>query len=228
MGDFLVALFYGFIMSSIPSRWIVTESNIANAPDVLPALAGCKMERTKTPYYKTNTTEMASGRETRVSLWSSPRWKFTLSYEFIRDRVTQPELKKMYGFFLGARGAYGAWFYQDPYDNTVSGGIVGVGDGSTRTFQPTKPINGFSDPVYAFFGYPSVYINGVLKTYGTDYSIGSWGQITFTTAPSSGAVLTWSGSFLYVCRFANDELETVQMYKDLFSSKGVEIITLKP
>jgi hypothetical protein len=60
-----------------------------------------------------------------------------------------------------------------------------------------------------------------------DYSVGSTAAITFATAPTSPAVLTWSGQFYYRCRFLQDSTEFEQFLKQLWSNKKVEFVTVK-
>jgi len=216
-------------MSSIPSRWVVTEIPISTAADVFPALPGQGFYK-KTPTWNTTVQNVASGREVRISNWSGPKWAFDLSYEAIRNRVTMPELTLLWGFFATARGRYGAWFFQDPFDNLVSGGALGTGDGTTTQFQATRTLAAgsgyaFNEPVYAFYLQPTVYINGVSTT---AFTVSPWGVIQFSTAPTAGQVLTWSGGFLYVCRFDIDTMDTTQITHDLFSTTGLKFVSLKP
>ena len=63
---------------------------------------------------------------------------------------------------------------------------------------------------------PKIFVNGSLKTSGSDYTIGGTGVITFAVAPALNAVLTWSGSndsvpsWYYRCIFAEDMLGDLQ------------------
>lgn len=75
-----------------------------------------------------------------------------------------------------------------PYIPTTSAAVT-----VNPAYWPTLG-DGF-DPVYALSGSPSIYVAGVLKTVGTDYTLSTTGLVTFTVAPASGAALTWSGSF---------------------------------
>ncbi len=66
---------------------------------------------------------------------------------------------------------------------SVTGESVGTGDGSTKEFlldfYPVKS------------GSLTVYVDGVAKTEGTDYTVDyNTGKITFTTAPADGASIT--------------------------------------
>jgi hypothetical protein len=48
-----------------------------------------------------------------------------------------------------------------------------------------------------------VYVNGAPAA-GT---LSATGVYTFTTAPASGAMLTWDGTFQYLCQFTDDTLK---------------------
>jgi hypothetical protein len=69
------------------------------------------------------------------------------------------------------------------YETAVTGENVGTGDGTTTTFYlANTPVKVDSE---------TVYIDGVAKTRGTDYTIDyDTGAVTFTTPPASGAVIT--------------------------------------
>ncbi len=69
-----------------------------------------------------------------------------------------------------------------------------------------------SDIVQAVNGTPTIKVNGVTKTAGTDYSISSLGIVTFTTAPVLNASLTWSGSFYFLCRFSDDQWSDLSQF----------------
>lgn len=60
-----------------------------------------------------------------------------------------------------------------------------------------------------------------------DYTVNPLGQITFTSAPASSAVLTWSGNFMFLVRFDQDEIDTQQMMNGLWSAQGISLIGVK-
>jgi hypothetical protein len=43
-------------------------------------------------------------------------------------------------------------------------------------------------------------------------SINGTGIITFNSAPAPGAKLTWTGSFYYLCRFAEDTIDATRNF----------------
>jgi uncharacterized protein (TIGR02217 family) len=62
---------------------------------------------------------------------------------------------------------------------------------------------------------------------GGDYTIGPLGKITFNSAPAAAAALTWSGNFMFLCRFDDDSLDTAQMMNGLWSASGLSLIGVK-
>ena len=208
----------------IPTRWLITTPDLADDPDVCPFFAGQEYPAQKSPTFPpTIVRRSVSGREIRASLGDVPWWHFKLSYAVLRDRVTQPELDRLLGFFCNHNGQLGSFYYYDPFDNKVSNAIFGLGDGSTTTFQMSRDVaagtvNNFSEPVYVLNGTPTVYVNGVATT---GFTIGNFGSITFTAAPAGGAQLSWSGSFMFLCRFGTDQIDPAQMVSDLWSLDGL-------
>jgi len=191
---------------------------------IFPQTIGLKIERTKTPEWKTITHRAASGKETRTSLMSYPLWNFALSYEFLRDDIATNEFKSLAGFYNNMKGGYDTFLYLDPYDNVVTAQNFAVGTGSALAFQLVRDIGTFIEPVTNLNGTPSIYKNGVLQTSG--YTISN-GIVTFSVAPASGAVLSWTGSFYYRCRFKSDTIDFKQFMYDLWESSKVEFVSVK-
>lgn len=192
---------------------------------VLPTFPGLKWGTTKTPMWSTRVQKSASGRELRASFYSYPIYKFSLSYEVLRGNGLA-ELQQLIGFFNARQGSYDTFLFQDPDDNSVTLQSIGLGDGTKTKFQLVRAMGGFVEPVFALNGTPSIYKNGTLMASG--YTINSTGLVTFTTAPANGDTLTWSGSFYYRCRFAQDSTEFEQFLKQLWNAKKIEFFSVKP
>ena len=190
---------------------------------VFPQSNGLKIERTKTPQWKTITHVATSGKETRTAMMSYPRWVFSLSFEFLKDDLTA-QFATFAGFFNNLKGSFDSFLYLDPYDNTATSQAIGTGDGSNKVFQIVRNFGSFIEPIKAVVGSPSIYLNGVLQSSG--YTITD-GVLTFTTAPSSGAIVSWTGQFYFRCRFLNDDIELSQFMYDLWEVKKVEFISIK-
>lgn len=212
----------------LPSRWVITGPSLADDPDVFPLLAGQSFITAKAPMWSTGIAESTSGRERRTRRWSYPKWRFEVQYEVLRNGPSYLEQQRLLTFFNLHAGMAQEFFYFDPSDNVVTGTPFGTGDGTSTTFQlkRTMGVSGFSfsEPVRALNGAPVIYINGVATT---AFTVGAYGQITFTTAPAAAASLSWDGSFLFLCRFDNDEMEVAEMMQGLWSNSGLSFMSVK-
>jgi uncharacterized protein (TIGR02217 family) len=215
------------MQSYLPSRWLITAPNFADDPDIFPLLPGFSFIASKRPQWNTAVSQASSGRERRRMGWSYPLWNFKVGYEVLRDGPNYQELERLQAFFNAHAGKYAEFFFCDPSDNQVTDQRFATGDG-TATFQLTRTIGAgnltFVEPVRGVFNTPIVKVNGAIRS---DYSIGPLGQITFAAAPAAGAALTWSGNFLFLCRFDQDDLDVQQMMQGLWSQSGLAFVTVK-
>jgi uncharacterized protein (TIGR02217 family) len=214
----------------LPTRWLVTTPNLADDPDVFPLLPGQMFVSQKAPTWTTTVKTSASGRQVRATCASAPIWSFKVGYDFIRDRITTPELARLLGFFNTRQGQLGSFFYYDPTDNAVVDQPVATGDGQLTTFQLTRTVGAggpyaFVEPVYVLNGTPTVTVAGAATT---AFSLGAYGSITFTTPPPEGAAIAWSGGFMFWCRFTTDQITPAQQVASLWSLDGLTFESLKP
>lgn len=193
---------------------------------IFPTLPGLSWGSRKTPVWKTVTHESISGMELRVALMTYPRYRISLSYEFLRAGGGLAELQTLIGFFNQRRGSWDDFLWLDVDDCTASGVVFGAGTGTKTTFALARSFGGFLEPVQDFVSAPVIKVNGVVKATPGDYSISN-GMVIFSVAPAVGAALTWSGQFYKRVRFEKDEAEFEQFLKDLWSAKKIELITVK-
>jgi uncharacterized protein (TIGR02217 family) len=217
-------------MSMKPSRFVIPGgTDLSTDPDVYPILVGQEFIAKKTPVYSTAVTTSTSGKERRRPQWPYCKWKFEVGYEFLRNVPTDSELQSLFAFFGSKKGQYQEFLFYDPEDNVVETQSFATGNGvrTVYTLQRTITHKGKSmvDPVRAFYGNPVIRINGSTTT---AFTVGDYGQITFTSAPANGAVLSWSGSVLFVCRFDDDELDVEQVMSRLWAGRGVSFGSVKP
>jgi len=182
---------------------------------------GLKIEVSKKPSFSTLINRAVSGMESRLGLMAYPLWEFSLAYEFLRDMAAFNELENLVGFFVQRRGSLDSFLYTDPQDSSVTDQSIGTGDGANKNFQLQRAWGGFNEPVHNVNAITNVKVNGSATT---AYTINSTGLITFTTAPANTAIVTWSGTYYYRCRFSADELEASQMLKDLWELKKLQFI----
>ena len=177
----------------------------------------------------------ASGREVLVSSAQYPLHEFELVYNVIRNTSGYTELTQMMGFFLQSAGVLNGFLFQNPYDNAVTGNVIGTGDGTTTTFVLTRTFGsgGFTgtEPIgYLNSGVTlNVYVNGVLQTLTTNYTVDQTypgkQTITFVTAPAAAAVISIDAGYYYFCRFSADTLDFNQVLYDVFQIKRVTLVS---
>lgn len=202
-----------------------------------PALAGLSFDSTKTPLFNNIVQRSVSMAELRGSFASTPVYDIVLAYDLLRDDATHNELKTLMGFFMARQGSWDSFLYQDPDDNVASSTYFGTGDGATQVFQLTRPYGSFTESVSNFsadatvsngapatLGAAAIYVNFVLMTVGTDYTVSSTGLVTFTVAPPFGYSLNWTGIYYYRSRFAieNNPFTLQQFMSKLWEAQQVE------
>lgn len=186
--------------------------------EIFPSLPGIAAERDLTMEFDNIVARASSGRRYAMGKRLYPVYRWTLTYNFLRQRMGQTEMTQLAGFFLRRRGNLQSFLIRDREWNTVaSPQDIGLGDGVTRTFRLLYDRGGFLDRVdHALL--PVVTANGSMVS-GVTHEGGS---VTLPTAPTSGATLRWTGQYLFRVAFANPDLTLKQFLKDLYST-GVEI-----
>ncbi len=194
---------------------------------IFPTLPGLAWNVGVAPTFATSVKRAVSGRELRAAFQAYPLWKISLAFEFLRDGNRGADYDTLAGFFLARKGMWDSFLFTVPSDNSVTAMNFGTGDGSTKIFQMTRTFgaggNTFIEPCQNINGAPSIYVNGVLKTLTTDYTISN-GLVTFVTAPGNGLAITWTGSFYYRCRFLQDVSDFSLFMADLWEMKKIEFI----
>lgn len=199
---------------------------------VFPTLAGLGWGYIRSPLWSTKALTSASGREARTTFFSYPRYKYVLTYDLLRTgtiwNVVYTEWQTLVGFFNLRGGSYDSFLFADPEDNSATTQQFGTGDGSTTAFQLTRTLGSYNEPVFDVNSAPLIYINGVLKTVTTHYTISSVGVVTFTSAPANATVLTWTGTYYRRVRFSQDTSDFEKFAQNFWMHKKVELISLKP
>jgi len=185
------------------------------------------MKVTRAPLWKTGIKESVSGREVRNSYMAYPLWDFTLSYEFLRAASSFGELQSIVGFFNSRRGAWDDFLFLVPDDSVATLYQFGTGNGSQSNFQLLKSFGGFIEPVYDVKGTPQLYKNDVLLVVTADYTISATGMVSFTTPPTAGHTLKWSGEYYQRVRFKKDSIDFDRFLYQLWEAKKVELRSVK-
>jgi uncharacterized protein (TIGR02217 family) len=179
------------------------------------------------PRFNTKAQGAVSGRETRAAFMQYPLWDITVGYEFLRTSVVLPELNTLVGFFGARKGSWDSFLILLPEDNACTDMAFATGDGVTRVFQLTRSRGAggfaFSEPVMNVLALTNIKAAGSVVS-GATYSIGSTGLVTFITAPANGALLTWTGSYYFRCRFLQDTVEFARFMSNLWDAKKVQMV----
>jgi len=212
-----------------------------------PNFPGQKPTTSRTPIWQTVVKESTNGRELRLGRQPYPRWQYSLSYEFLRNRANLRELSDLTAFYSLCRGQAGEFLFIDDDGPAVidpdTGAQIGTifsaaadqpfatGDGSAAVFQLTRQIAGsafaFVEPVWAPTGTPKIKNNGAVVP-SSSYSIGETGLIQFASAPAAGRVLAWTGTYAMRCRFSADTLEFKRMLLGLHEVPKVDLLSILP
>ena len=165
----------------------------------------------KTPNFNTVRQVGAAGINSAVALKPYPTWDF----EFALDHITGNEktatsvVAQILGTFMATAGGANLFLFTDPQDNTLVGAQFGVGDGTSTKFQLSRNIYGQPDIIQNTNGTPNIYVNGTITA---PASISATGVVTFSTAPINTGILTWSGSFYFLCRFSEDTIDSTRNF----------------
>lgn len=193
---------------------------------IFPTLPGLTWSSTKASQFSTRIQRSVSGRELRAAYYSTPIWKFSLSYEFLRADARQ-ELQQLIGFFNARQGSFDSFLYFDPTDNACSKQIFNIGDGVTSRFKLSRNLGGFVEPISALRTLSSIQYDGVNVSANTYTANMSDGTVTFVPPPPAGTVLSWTGEFYFRVRFAQDTTEFENFMHNLWSAKKVELVSAK-
>lgn len=200
-------------------------------------LPGVTFNIKRTPQFQTRIQVAISGAETRIADWSFPRYSYELQFEFLRNNATYQELQRLSAFFLARRGSFDSWLFDDVDDNTVTGQAIGIGDGATFDFPLVRSYGAPGHPAWLdTIGAPNVvsavYLDGVVQTVTTDYTVSVWGDatpgvISFVSAPGGSVVITADFTFYWPCRFVDDLLDFEKFMSFLWKAQKVKFMTIK-
>ena len=196
---------------------------------VFPSFQGWSWEKTITPVWNTQTYESESGRETRIQKWKYPRYKISLTYNFLTDNTSKWQLDKgdierLQGFFNAVGGSFDDFLYFDDTENSVENQTFGLGNGQQTVFQLVRNHPYWAEPVNGIVEIPQIFIDGVLTT---EVSVDPYGVVTFDSPPPADSVLTWTGNYYFRVRFDNDEIELTRTWDGVWESIEISMKKVK-
>jgi uncharacterized protein (TIGR02217 family) len=193
---------------------------------VFPSLPGLGYSVTRSLIWKSLTQTAVSGDETRVQLWSYPRYQYTLTFDVLRTAAAFAEFQTLLGFINARGGAYDSFLFEDVDDNSVAGQPIGIFNGTATQTQLVRGLGGFTEPVFAPHTVSRVYLNGTPVSSGS-WSVSATGLVTFTSAPASGALATADFTYYWPVRFVGDQTDFEKFASRRYAVKKLDLITLK-
>ena len=177
------------------------------------------------PTFNTDKLPLKNGGRRRIKRRDDPLHVYTFTYD---DR-SDTDVIALRNFFVDRRGDFEAFLFKDWMDFSVTAGQIGVGDAANKNFQCVQVVG--SDNPYTRVirhlksGTLSVYVNGVLKTLTSDYTVSSSALVSFITAPGAAAVVTASFEFYVPVSFDGDAFTERLAYRTL-SARAVSGLTV--
>lgn len=171
------------------------------------------------------TETSANGREFTTTQETYPRLRYSFGYA----GLVKADIDTLLDFWSTHKGKTDSFLFEDPLDKTVTLEPIGTGNGAVTAWQLGRSRSSgpasFLQPIFDLNGAPLIYVAGTLRTSG--YTVSATGMLTFTTAPTSGQAIAWSGNFYHRCRFDMGDMTASQFTQTLHRAK-VQIITRKP
>lgn len=209
-----------------PARWIAALPDRGLvADDVLPYMPGQTYLAKKSPAWSTGVQKSASGRRRTTAYYPAPFWTFQINYNAVRKRPGMDEWSRLVAFFNKRKGQFGDFLYFDRTDHQVTKHRFGVGDGATRSFQLSRAIDGWVEPIY---GVVSIDLLTVAGIPARGYSVDEFGLVTFDLAPHMGQILEWTGAFFFRCAYDSDSLDGTQPFGRIWEMKNISFTSIKP
>lgn len=193
---------------------------------VFPRLPGLAWGVVKRPLWKTVVHESASGVEARLAYYTRPRWRWTLTYDLLRQGGAEQEFETLAGFFNLRRGRWDAFLFEDATDNTVTDHLFGIGDGARTRFPVTRTFGGFTEPVSSVTAFGAITVDGApASVLSSDVTDGQQ-DVTFTTAPAAGASLRWTGTYRWRVRFDQDAADFSTFARAFWELRQLTLISV--
>jgi uncharacterized protein (TIGR02217 family) len=182
--------------------------------------------------WDTSIEQNVTGKEVRIAYETYPRYQWDVIYSLLRSDSTNHELQTLLGFYNSRNARFDSFLYTDSDDYSVTLQPIGIGDGSTRTFQLVSTFGGFTQPVLAPNTVSAVYVDGVNQV--GFWSVSNWGSttpgvLTFSSghAPANGKAITATFTYYFPVRFVDDKLSFNNFMNQLWECKKLSFISIK-
>jgi uncharacterized protein (TIGR02217 family) len=188
------------------------------------------------PERRTQIVELASGDEERNASWANSRRRYDAAYGIRRA----DDLAAVVAFFEARNGRLYGFRWKDwgDYKSCLPSGVpaatdqtIGTGDGTTTVFQLVKAYSSGAQTWTRMITKPvagtvTVALDGVSQAAGWLVDA-TTGQITFTTAPASGVIVSAGFEFDVPVRFDTDQLDVTHDIERLGSITSISLVEVR-
>lgn len=181
------------------------------------------------PQFSTLIQTQFGGFEQRNQNWSESRGSWDVSTGI----KSTADIQQIISFFRARRGRARGFRFKDWSDYTIVNGAVGTGNGVLAIFQIKKRYTSgavFYDRIITkpVSSTVKVYLNSVLQTLTTHYSLNSsTGVITFVSPVAIGVTVSVDCEFDVPARFDIDQLNVSVTNHDQYISSSIPIVEIR-
>lgn len=155
--------------------------------------------------WQTTIVQLGNGGEQRNQDWEENRHSFDVGYGI----SSLADLRAVRDFHKGRRGRARAFRFKDWMDFELDAELIALGDTTETDFQIIKTYSPNSNPYVRRITRPitstvEVYLDGVLQTIATNYTLLAGGIVHFLVAPGLGVEIRITCEFDIPMRFDID------------------------
>jgi uncharacterized protein (TIGR02217 family) len=200
-----------------------------------PALKGLAWPVGRAPLQSTLKQKAISGKETRLQLYSFGLYKYDLTFSYLGSGPQNQDWQLLMSFFQLVAGSALPFHFNDLYDNSVAGQVLGTGDGATRSFNFVRTLSLITEPIQDVTQSPvTVRVANVVQD-ASSYSFltdPNWGftygfEFDASHVPAPGAPVTADFAFNWPCRFDADTAEFSSFMFNFWELKKLSFTTMK-
>ena len=179
------------------------------------------------PEYSTDVLPTTNGKEYRNINSTNSKMRYSISYEV----KTEIQIQKLITFFRARNGRASGFRFKDWCDYRANMELLGVGDGSSQSFQLKKTYKSGGGSYERIIYKPvlntvKIYVGNKEYTKGVFINHQS-GEIKFDSAMPIGAQVFSSFEFDVPVRFDIDYLPISIDGTDTYSSKDINLVEVK-
>jgi len=139
-----------------------------------------------------------------------PMYRFTLTY----DAISRSHMQELQGLHAYHQGATPFYWNGGEFGAVENYCLIGVADGrSTAYYLPNRNLNASS------FSARMLTTDTGVTSITTDYTLRTWGQVDFGTAPSSGQEIYAKWACNYLVNFDPNGLKMEQIARNVYKTQ---------